>query len=208
MVSMVAVDAGTDTERTPIWLQDAVVSVRALDALAGVGVLELLAVSPRTTGELLAGSNLARRPLDLALDVACHAGVVARDDDGRWSMPDPAARFMLLDQGEVAELLRGAPPQFDAGNAMHSADRYPQVVARIGSMVDPFRGPIVDALTSPGQHVLEIGAGASPWGRALCGADPTTTVTAVDLPDVIDTCLLYTSPSPRDRTRSRMPSSA
>ena len=24
----------------------------------------------------------------------------------------------------------------------------------------------------------------------------------------IDTCLLYTSPSPRDRTRSRMPSSA
>ena len=25
---------------------------------------------------------------------------------------------------------------------------------------------------------------------------------------VIETCLLYTSPSPRDRTRSRMPSSA
>ena len=26
--------------------------------------------------------------------------------------------------------------------------------------------------------------------------------------DLYDTCLLYTSPSPRDRTRSRMPSSA
>ena len=26
--------------------------------------------------------------------------------------------------------------------------------------------------------------------------------------DLINTCLLYTSPSPRDRTRSRMPSSA
>ena len=26
--------------------------------------------------------------------------------------------------------------------------------------------------------------------------------------DVVPTCLLYTSPSPRDRTRSRMPSSA
>ena len=26
--------------------------------------------------------------------------------------------------------------------------------------------------------------------------------------DVVDICLLYTSPSPRDRTRSRMPSSA
>ena len=28
------------------------------------------------------------------------------------------------------------------------------------------------------------------------------------LPGMIDACLLYTSPSPRDRTRSRMPSSA
>ena len=27
-------------------------------------------------------------------------------------------------------------------------------------------------------------------------------------PAIIDACLLYTSPSPRDRTRSRMPSSA
>ena len=26
--------------------------------------------------------------------------------------------------------------------------------------------------------------------------------------DVVESCLLYTSPSPRDRTRSRMPSSA
>ena len=29
-----------------------------------------------------------------------------------------------------------------------------------------------------------------------------------DAPEVSITCLLYTSPSPRDRTRSRMPSSA
>ena len=29
-----------------------------------------------------------------------------------------------------------------------------------------------------------------------------------ELFDMYDTCLLYTSPSPRDRTRSRMPSSA
>ena len=29
-----------------------------------------------------------------------------------------------------------------------------------------------------------------------------------NISSVADTCLLYTSPSPRDRTRSRMPSSA
>ena len=31
---------------------------------------------------------------------------------------------------------------------------------------------------------------------------------AVQITDIVDACLLYTSPSPRDRTRSRMPSSA
>ena len=33
-------------------------------------------------------------------------------------------------------------------------------------------------------------------------------VQPVDIAQAIGTCLLYTSPSPRDRTRSRMPSSA
>ena len=35
-----------------------------------------------------------------------------------------------------------------------------------------------------------------------------TTNWAFQYPDEVATCLLYTSPSPRDRTRSRMPSSA
>ena len=30
----------------------------------------------------------------------------------------------------------------------------------------------------------------------------------IEPPEDLDVCLLYTSPSPRDRTRSRMPSSA
>eukprot|EP00656_Telonema_subtile_P033457 TRINITY_DN37109_c0_g1_i1.p1 TRINITY_DN37109_c0_g1~~TRINITY_DN37109_c0_g1_i1.p1 ORF type:complete len:104 (+),score=12.03 TRINITY_DN37109_c0_g1_i1:109-420(+) len=38
-------------------------------------------------------------------------------------------------------------------------------------------------------------------------AATSTTPTATD-PSLPPTCLLYTSPSPRDRTRSRMPSSA
>ena len=51
-------------------------------------------------------------------------------------------------------------------------------------------------------------------GKALAqGLRPIVVINKVDRPDgrpdeVIDDCLLYTSPSPRDRTRSRMPSSA
>ena len=38
--------------------------------------------------------------------------------------------------------------------------------------------------------------------------EPVSRTTFPDLGAVADDCLLYTSPSPRDRTRSRMPSSA
>ena len=38
--------------------------------------------------------------------------------------------------------------------------------------------------------------------------EPGSELTASDDPNEMQICLLYTSPSPRDRTRSRMPSSA
>ena len=42
----------------------------------------------------------------------------------------------------------------------------------------------------------------------LTGADRTYVFLLSDSGTQISNCLLYTSPSPRDRTRSRMPSSA
>ena len=43
----------------------------------------------------------------------------------------------------------------------------------------------------------------------LCGILLTVTILSLGTdPDLDLSCLLYTSPSPRDRTRSRMPSSA
>ena len=57
------------------------------------------------------------------------------------------------------------------------------------------------AITPEGERVFSfpapVQAAARTVGRAMG-----------DLPIDIDPCLLYTSPSPRDRTRSRMPSSA
>ena len=40
------------------------------------------------------------------------------------------------------------------------------------------------------------------------GQEPTFVVTSPEIADYISTCLLYTSPSPRDKRQSRMPSSA
>ena len=59
----------------------------------------------------------------------------------------------------------------------------------------------------------EPGVSLSAFKRALVNAhklviDPSTLPCIKHVFLHIDICLLYTSPSPRDRTRSRMPSSA
>ena len=62
--------------------------------------------------------------------------------------------------------------------------------------------PQVDAVLRM-EHNLGIG-GAQNHGIAWARAQSASHVLLMDQ----DSCLLYTSPSPRDRTRSRMPSSA
>ena len=58
------------------------------------------------------------------------------------------------------------------------------------------RAKLTDAVTKlqPQSVAMEACASSHHWGRVFEGQGYT--------------CLLYTSPSPRDRTRSRMPSSA
>ena len=54
-----------------------------------------------------------------------------------------------------------------------------------------------------------IGERINPTGRKLLAAEMAAgDFSRVEADAVAQVCLLYTSPSPRDRTRSRMPSSA
>ena len=57
----------------------------------------------------------------------------------------------------------------------------------------------------------QLGDMRTEYSKALVAVgeeDPNIVVLGADTTDSLKTCLLYTSPSPRDRTRSRMPSSA
>ena len=55
------------------------------------------------------------------------------------------------------------------------------------SVLGPYTGGVRSAVIQPGETEWIL-----PWEELI----------------VVDTCLLYTSPSPRDRQKSRMPSSA
>ena len=62
------------------------------------------------------------------------------------------------------------------------------------------------------QNLVGICAGLAATGKKVFGVSPSSFLTARSLEqiknDIAYSCLLYTSPSPRDRQKSRMPSSA
>ena len=65
-----------------------------------------------------------------------------------------------------------------------------------------FRGPLKIGIGGP------VGAGKTSLTEALCKNLSKNISMAVISNDIYTICLLYTSPSPRDMRRSRMPSSA
>ena len=65
---------------------------------------------------------------------------------------------------------------------------------------------VVDASAAIHRHACS-GCGVHMYGRIENKGHPLYGFDFVH-PELLDACLLYTSPSPRDRTRSRMPSSA
>ena len=89
----------------------------------------------------------------------------------------------------------------DAGVALAGAVRSTLGPKGLDKMLIDQSGRIL--VTNDGITVLENAKVEHPIAKMLINASATQDRVARD-----GTCLLYTSPSPRDRTRSRMPSSA
>ena len=72
----------------------------------------------------------------------------------------------------------------------------------------------IGARVQPGTVIAmigDLGTGKTTLTKAIAegmGVTETITSPTFNIVKEYETCLLYTSPSPRDRTRSRMPSSA
>ena len=91
-------------------------------------------------------------------------------------------------------------------------------LTRLGAPVEPFLDRMDASYTvvdSEGDRFFVLTNQAAPRNRLVAiqrgHAEPsawTSLIPQAKGGDVLEACLLYTSPSPRDRTRSRMPSSA
>jgi SAM-dependent methyltransferase len=157
----------------------------AVEAAGDLGMLDQLAQGPATAEELSANGRLAPRMVTLLLDALCTAGAVARVDDRYEALTDPAdlALERRLWSG-LAGAVRDGRPVLDVTDPIAVAACYPVVLARSTAHVAPAVAALTAALAGRGPEVLDLGAGACPWSRALAQADAEIRVTAVELPGV------------------------
>ena len=143
----------------------------------------------------------ATRPVSLT-DALTH--LRAMDPGARLVVPigpEPVDRVLI--GGMTLDSAQAVPGDLFAGlpGAHHHGARYAPEAARngaVGLLSDRAHPALPTLLVERPRHVL------GPLASWLHG-EPSA---ALDVHGVTGTCLLYTSPSPRDRQKSRMPSSA
>ena len=151
---------------------------------------------------------------EVAVPSALKQGAKASRGKGRYK---PKGRMVDTDAlGEVKALLGATPPQRDMLiEALHIIqDHFRHLSARhLAALADWMRLPMAEIweVASFYDHfdLLREGAAApAPCTVRVCTSLSCMMAGGETLLEKLRPCLLYTSPSPRDRTRSRMPSSA
>ena len=111
---------------------------------------------------------------------------------------DPPLRFMTLFKPNGVH-----PPSWNVNGGKEND-------FRMSPLMQPFAKHKDDLLILDNMGDFGFSSHSNSTRRFLCGHHQNSRSASVDqlIADQVQGCLLYTSPSPRDRTRSRMPSSA
>lgn len=159
-----------------------------LTAALDAGVLDALAAGVRGAAAIAEQCGLDRRLTALLLDALAAAGVATRAADGCLVLTeDPAATRATVELWRgLPAVLRSGCPAVDVSEPSTAAVLYAAIGARIAGYALPSLPAVTAALTGLGPRVLDLGAGAAPWSRALAAADGSLRVTAVDLPGVAE----------------------
>ena len=130
----------------------------------------------------------------------------------RYNQAEPFALFMLLHQGENMKIVRlfvGGDPNVAFANSLEKAtETYDQIVCCMEGRIE-HEGKKQDAIfvkVFDSSH--EKGLMFSQRFRGIESGQSFKKLGNPALISMDEPCLLYTSPSPRDATLSRMPSSA
>lgn len=175
----------------PLSAVSAAAGVRAaLHAARRLGVLDRLAATPCSPEHLAADLGLDPRLTGAVLEVLAAWGLADVDARGAYRVTQGTATAATLAE-QVYDALPGAwqqtvpAPRYDEppGAGAH----YPALVGLLADRMAPAADDFAACLARPDQRVLDVGAGAAPWSLAVARREPSCHVTALDLPEVIDT---------------------
>ena len=182
-----------------------------------------MVAAPTTTAELklsddfvvadLSQADFGRKELDIAETEM--PGLMALRTKYGTEKPLKGARIagslhMTIQTAVLIETLveLGAEVRWASCNIFSTQDHAAAAMAARGIPVFAVKGETLEEYWDYTHRILEWGDGGSPNMILDDGGDATGLVMLGSKAEQDISCLLYTSPSPRDRQKSRMPSSA
>ncbi|MBI4495219.1 MAG: methyltransferase domain-containing protein [Chloroflexi bacterium] len=170
------------------FLIEAVGAVAAFDAAERLGALARLQSGPADAVSLARDCAISERGARALIAALAGLGLVEADAGEVFRSAVPGLVELAAIRAPwklLAEVVRGDPPPA-TGHASAGAEAfYPDVVQFLATLFAPAAERAADRLGGPSLRVLDIGAGAAPWSRALAARDAECLVTALDLPAVL-----------------------
>jgi SAM-dependent methyltransferase len=165
-----------------VTIHQAAATVAAYESAVRLGVLDWIDNQPARADQVAAGCGISNRGAEALLHVLTSLGMLSRDEHDMYR---PTVGRLASLQPTLEPWQHLADVVSD-GEATKSVDRrhYPDIVPHLDG-VAPDAAKRVAQLLPAARRILDIGAGAAPWSRALAARDRLTKVTAVDLAPVL-----------------------
>jgi ubiquinone/menaquinone biosynthesis C-methylase UbiE len=168
--------------------QDACAAAAAIHSARELGVIARLTQAPADPAAVAADCGLTLQGAEALLSALAGLDLLELGGDGRFR-PAHSGLVQLVELlqpwASLQPVLRGRPRAANAATVAGAESLYPSLVSQIGALFRPSAEQAARLLAQPGLRVLDIGAGAAPWSLAIAAREPSTTVTAVDLPAVM-----------------------
>ncbi len=169
---------------------EAAATTAAVGAARELGILDLLEREPADAAAVAARLGLSSRGTSLLLECLVELGIVGRHDGTCRVAGGQTAALGAVGHlwDSLADAVRTGVGPVHADTASGSDALYPEVVSTIGDLMGPTTELVAKHLLSVRvtRAVLEVGAGAAPWSRALARLGEGIEVTALDLPSVLE----------------------
>ncbi len=169
----------------PVALAYSITSV--VDAARSVGVLDALAVDgPASAAQVATRCGLDRRAVLVLVEALVALGLIETDGAGIYRIGSSPLMGRELWAG-LEQTLRSGEPAQPHDTSSSAAREYPARVEELARQTTDDARLVAELLAAPNLEIFDLASGAAQWSRALVVREPTCRVTAVDLPEVLET---------------------